>query len=95
MSGQVKADETYSGGKARNMHATVKARNLTGTGGKDKTSVPGILERGGKGSSRVRVRVVDNTKKNTLQSELREPALAGSAIFTDFLKSYEGLDEFQ
>jgi transposase-like protein len=95
LSGQVEADETYIGGKARNMHAHVRARKITGTGGKDKTAVMGILERGGKGNSRVRVKVVDNTKKKTLQREVREHVLAGSAIFTDALKSYEGLDEFQ
>jgi transposase-like protein len=38
---------------------------------------------------------VDNTKKKTLQAEVREHVLAGSAIFTDALKSYEGLSEFQ
>lgn len=58
-SGQIEADETYIGGKARNMHKDVKARKITGTGGKDKTAVMGILERGGK----VRTKVVDNTKK--------------------------------
>ena len=36
-----------------------------------------------------------NTKKKTLQAELRDHVLAGSAIFTDALKSYEGLNEFQ
>jgi transposase-like protein len=56
----------------------------------------GILERGSKAAgSTVRVKVVDNTKKKTLQSEIRDHVLAGSAIFTDALKSYEGLDEFQ
>jgi len=38
---------------------------------------------------------VDDTKKKTQQSEIREHVLAGSALFTDVLKSYEGLDEFQ
>jgi transposase-like protein len=91
LSGQIEADETFIGGKARNMHATRRAKVVTGTGGKDKTAVLGILERGGK----VRTKVVDNTKKKTLQTELREHVLAGSAIFTDALKSYEGLNEFQ
>ena len=90
-SGQIEADETYIGGKARNMHSAKRAKKITGTGGKDKTAVMGILERGGK----VRTKVVDNTKKKTLQSEIREHVLAGSALFTDALKSYEGLDEFQ
>ncbi len=91
LSGQVEADETFIGGKARNMHAHKKARKITGTGGKDKTAVLGILERGG----RARTKVIDNTKKKTLQREVREHVLAGSALFTDALKSYEGLDEFQ
>jgi transposase-like protein len=96
LSGQIEADETYIGGKARNMHASERARKITGTGGKDKTAVMGILERGGKAAgSTVRVKVIDNAKKKTLQSEIRQHVLAGSAIFTDALKSYEGLDEFQ
>lgn len=36
-----------------------------------------------------------NTKKKTLQSEIRAHVLAGSALFTDALNSYKGLDEFQ
>jgi len=96
LSGQIEADETFIGGKARNMHAATRARRITGSGGKDKTAVMGILERGGKaGGSKVRAKVVDNTKKKTLQPEIREHVLAGSAIFTDALKSYDGLDEFQ
>ena len=91
LSGQVEADETYIGGKARNMHAHDRKRRIAGTGGKDKTAVMGILERGGK----VRTKVVGNTKKGTLQAEIRQHVLAGSALFTDSLKSYEGLDEFQ
>jgi transposase-like protein len=78
------------------MHKDQRKRVITGTGGKDKTAVMGILERGPKTiGSKVRVKVVDNTKKKTLQSEIREHVLAGSAIFTDALQSYSGLDEFQ
>src|SRR5881396_2578458 len=79
LSGEVEVDETFIGGKARNMHKAKRERVITGTGGKDKTAVLGILERGGK----VRTKVVDNTKKKTLQSEIREHVLAGSALFTD------------
>ena len=91
LSGQIEADETFIGGKSRNMHADRRAKKITGTGGKDKTAIMGILERGGK----IVTKVVPNRKKKALQSELREHVLAGSAIFTDALKSYEGLDEFQ
>jgi transposase-like protein len=90
-SGQIEADETFIGGKARFMHADKREKNITGTGGKDKVAVLGILERGGK----VRTKVVENRRKKTLQNEVRQHVLAGSAIFTDALKSYEGLDEFQ
>ncbi|HEY0758742.1 MAG TPA: IS1595 family transposase [Acidisarcina sp.] len=39
--GEVEADETFIGGKARNMHLSVKARRITGTGTKDKVAVMG------------------------------------------------------
>ncbi len=52
MSGEVEADETFIGGKSRNMHVSKRERRITGTGGKDKTAVMGILERGGQGQNR-------------------------------------------
>ena len=95
-SGHVEADEAFIGQKARNMHANVRARKITGTGGKDKTMVMGILERGKDGKpSQIRTNVVGNRKKKALQARVREHVQAGSAIYTDALKSYEGLDEFQ
>ena len=66
-------------------------QKITGTGGKDKTAVMGIMERGGK----VVTQRLLETQKKTLQQKLREHVVAGSAIFTDALKSYEGLNEFQ
>jgi transposase-like protein len=91
LSGEVEADETFIGGKARNMHKNVRARKITGTGGKDKTAVMGILERGGK----IRTSVIPNRKKSAIQGEVRKHVQAGSALFTDALKSYEGLSEFE
>jgi transposase-like protein len=87
-SGHVEADETFIGGKARNMHVAQRRRRITGTGGKDKTPVLGIMERGGK----VRTVVVPNRKKRTLQTEVKKHVEAGSALYTDFLLSYEGLE---
>lgn len=86
-SGEVEADETFIGGKARNMHLSVKARRITGTGGKDKTAVMGLLERGGK----VRTIVIPSRKKGVLQDEVRKHVEAGSALYTDALLSYSGL----
>lgn len=88
LGGEVEVDETMIGGKARNMHASTRARRNVGRGGDDKTTVLGIIERGG----RVRTKVVPNRKKKTLQAEVRQNVEAGSAVFTDFLLSYEGLD---
>src|SRR5689334_19120799 len=56
LSGHVEVDETFIGGKARNMHKARRERVITGTGGKDKTVVMGMMERGGN----VRAMVVDN-----------------------------------
>src|SRR5438309_11762733 len=67
LSGQVEADETFIGGKARNMHVSERKRRITGTGTKDKTAVMGILERGGK----VRTVVVPNRRRSALQGEIR------------------------
>jgi transposase-like protein len=86
-SGEVEADETFIGGKARNMHLDVKQRRITGTGGKDKTAVMGILERGGN----VRTIVIPNRRKHALQAEIKKHVEAGAALYTDALLSYDGL----
>ena len=86
--GDVEVDETFIGGKARNMHTEKRKRRITGTGPTDKTAVLGILERGGT----VRTMVVSNRKKKTLQKEVRKHVAAGSALYSDALKSYDGLE---
>jgi len=88
LSGEVEVDEFFIGGKARNMHAAKRARKITGTGGKDKVVVMGMMERGGS----VRAIVVGNRRKKELQACVREHVEAGAAIFSDELKSYEGLE---
>ena len=94
--GHVEADETFIGGKARNMHVSKRARRITGTGGKDKTAVMGILERGKDGNvSRVRTTVIPNRKKKAIQAEVRKHVEAGAARYSDALRSYDGLEEFQ
>jgi transposase-like protein len=47
LDGEIEVDETFIGGKARNMHKHTRARKITGTGGKDKAIVAGVLQRGG------------------------------------------------
>src|ERR1700733_6627470 len=63
LTGHVEADETFIGQKARNMHKSVRARKITGTGGKDKTAVMGILERGKDGKHSTRRTAVDPNRK--------------------------------
>src|SRR6266849_4596493 len=60
LSGEVEVDETFIGGKARNMHIATRKRRITGTGGKDKTIVFGMVERGGK----VAAKVVSSRKRS-------------------------------
>jgi transposase-like protein len=88
-SGEVEADETFIGGKARNMHKSVKARRITGQGRNlaDKLVVMGVLERGGK----VRTQVIPDRQKETLQGIVRTNVEAGAALFTDEMGGYKGL----
>jgi transposase-like protein len=87
LSGEVEVDETFIGGKARNMHKSRKAR-LTGRIDDDKAVVVGFMERGGK----VRTQIVDKRRKHNMQPLVREHVEAGAALYTDALKSYIGLD---
>jgi transposase-like protein len=75
LGGEVEVDETFIGGKARNMHIDKRERRITGTGGKDKAIVFGALERGGK----VRTAVVTDRKKAGLQAQVRSHVKAGAA----------------
>src|ERR1039458_6320967 len=85
--GEIEADETFIGGKARNMHLSKRQRRITGTGGKDKTAVMGMLERDGE----VRTVVIGSRRKHVLQAEVKKHVEAGAALYTDALLSYDGL----
>ena len=73
LSGQVEADETFIGGKARNMHKDNRAEKITVRGPKDKAIVMGVLERGGE----VWAAVVPTRRKGDVQAHVREHLLAG------------------
>ncbi len=88
--GIVEADETFIGGKARNMHKHVREEKITGRGPSGKTIVIGLLERGGR--ARTMVGGVKSRKKQPLQSVVKEHVKPGAELHTDALKSYEGLD---
>ena len=91
-SGEVEVDETYIGGKARNMHLSVKQRRITGRVQDDKTTVMGFMERGGK----VRTEIVRDRQKGRVQPMVRKHVQAGSALYSDEMGGYKGLQgEYQ
>jgi transposase-like protein len=92
--GHVEADETFIGGRARNMHAWRKALVLKGrqSGVTGKTAVMGVLDRRGPdGHSIVSTIVVPTTRRHELQQHLRRVVnMDGeTTLYTDALKSYE------
>src|SRR5439155_18911666 len=87
--GHVEVDETYIGGKARNMHAKKRQRVITGTGMMGKVAVMGLLERHGKdGHSTMRTAVMDNTRRAALHGKIADNVRAGSFVYTDSHPSY-------
>lgn len=91
--GHVEVDETFIGGKARFMHKAKRERTIDGRGAVGKTAVMGVLQRGGPDkASAVKAQVVPNTKRKTLAPAVREHVAPGSAVYTDALRSYRGLE---
>src|SRR5205823_3432738 len=87
-SGKVEADETFIGGRARNMHADKKAHVKAGVVGK--VAVMGLLERNSpERASRIKVRVVRNVRRHGLQKQIKKEVVKGSEIYTA-LRSYSG-----
>jgi hypothetical protein len=91
MSGHVEADETFIGGKARNMHAA-KRKRLGISQSKSmigKVAVMGLLQRHGTDGSQVRTHVIANRKKHQLEQIVGEHVEVGAALYTDALRSYD------
>jgi transposase-like protein len=94
LSGEIEADESYIGGRVRNMHANKKRKRGRGTGGVGKAIVMGLLERSGKNkASKVKMKHVPNARRGTVQYEIRQNVTVGSQVFTDALPSYNGLNQ--
>jgi transposase-like protein len=87
--GPVEADETFIGGKFKNMHASKRAK-LNATSPDHKAVVFGMLERK---TRQVRAKVIPNIRRDVLQAEILNQVAPGSAIFTDAHKGYSGLDQ--
>lgn len=88
-SGDVEIDETYIGGKVKNMHkAKIEQREKQGRGSVNKAIVVGLLERNGQ----VKTKVVRRASKKTLHNLVRENVVTGSNVYTDEFTAYQGLN---
>lgn len=86
----VEVDETFIGGKARNMHLRRKRRmKAYSDGAYPKAVVVGMLERKGK----VRAQVIPERTKLDVQTFVKEHAAIGAEVITDEFKGYEGLPD--
>lgn len=79
----VEIDETFIGGKVRNMHKA-KRKAIPYQGGSNKAIVLGMLERGG----RVRARVIKDRLKRSIDPHVTENVVAGANIHTDEMTVY-------
>ena len=86
LSGEVEADETYIGGRARNMHYE-KRKRMTSSPLR-KAAVMGVLERGGK----VRAKVIPTTSQIVVRETLKENVEQGAELFTDAHPAYFDLN---
>ena len=85
--GPVEADETYIGGKARNMHASRRAQigNQSGRSTAHKTAVAGVKDRP---SGKVTARPVPDASARSLTGIVADAARQGALVFTDEWRSY-------
>jgi transposase-like protein len=97
LDGHVEVDETYIGGKARNMNRSKRADRLARNEGRKnswfgKVAVMGLLERhGDKGKSRVRTFPVYGIRAAAMTQRVSDRVEDGATVYTDQLKSYQRL----
>jgi transposase-like protein len=93
--GAVEVDETFIGGKARNMHKSKRER-LGITQSKSmigKVAVMGLLERHGDKGSQVRTEVISNRKRHQLEHTIGQNVEVGATVYTDALRSYDRMGQ--
>jgi transposase-like protein len=88
-SGAVEVDETFIGGKAKNMHTDRRRRYQLEAGRKcGKAIIRGILDRD---KRQVRAKVVPDVSRATLQTEILKHVKYGTAVYTDNHVGYDKL----
>lgn len=78
-SAPIEVDETFVGGKVKNMHKSKRVKGLNYSAGNGKAIVLGMLERGGK----VRAGVVENRKLPSMNGPVAANVAAGSHLISD------------
>ena len=86
--GPVEVDETYMGGKRRNMPEAKRAK-LEGCGSVGKSAVVGMKDRK---TNRVSAEVVEDTTAKTLQGFVHDRIEPDAQVYTDDLSPYASLD---
>ena len=86
--GPVEADESYIGGKAKNMHARVRRERITGRGALDKVPVAAVKDRA---TGTVAARVVPQVDGPTLRGFVASHTAPSAEVYTDEASAYAGL----
>jgi transposase-like protein len=85
---EVEVDETFVGGKAKNMHKDRRLRYEQMGGHHGKTVVQGILDRD---LRKIRATVVPNTTRKVLQDEVLHNVKYGTTVYSDNAVGYDNL----
>src|SRR5262249_11186919 len=88
MSGEIEADETFIGGKVKNMHKSKKHRVQRDSQKGEKSIVLGLLERE---TGEVRAKVSPNRRKHPIHENIKANVNLGSILYTDTHHSYDDL----
>jgi transposase-like protein len=88
--GPVEVDETFVGGKPKNMHGSRRAKLQTAQNGTGdhKIAVMGMLDRD---TREVRTKVIPNIKRETLQAEILRQIQGAGTVYTDRWVGYDNL----
>ena len=84
----MEVDETYIGGKAKNMHKVQREAKVRGRGTAGKTAVVGIKDRD---TNQVKAQVVESTDTPTLQGFVYRNTESAAVVYTDEAAAYNGL----